>query len=82
MDLGKIEWRKSSYSGSENECVEVAMAPQASSPFTSTGKPRLILMRDSKDPDGPHLRFTPDEWRIFRASITGNALDIGSLEVH
>ncbi|MEO3826206.1 DUF397 domain-containing protein [Actinomadura sp. B10D3] len=36
------QWRKSSYSGgSGGECVEMAMMQQC------------ILIRDSKDPDGP-----------------------------
>jgi hypothetical protein len=25
--------------------------------------PGTVAVRDSKDPDGPILRFTPDEWR-------------------
>jgi hypothetical protein len=26
---------------------------------------RTIGLRDSKDPHGPVLRFTPDEWQAF-----------------
>jgi hypothetical protein len=49
-------WRKSSHSGGEGqECVEVAALP--------TG--RMIGMRDSKDPGGPVLSFTPVEWSAF-----------------
>ncbi|MFB4312291.1 DUF397 domain-containing protein [Actinomadura sp. GTD37] len=54
-------WRKSSYSTSgENDtmCVEVA-ATNAST----------IAARDSKDPDGPALHFTSDEWTTFLARI-------------
>jgi Domain of unknown function (DUF397) len=48
-------WAKSSYSGSEGgQCVEVAALPNGSH-----------AVRDSKDPDGPVLRFTADEWRAF-----------------
>lgn len=36
-------WRKSSYSGGENECVEVARTDARG------------LIRDSKNPDGPRL---------------------------
>lgn len=28
-----------------------------------------VLMRDSKDPDGPVLRFTKDQWRQFIQSL-------------
>jgi hypothetical protein len=47
-------WRKSSRSGTEqNACVELAAL---------LGR---IAVRDSKDPNGPHLEFTPDDWRAF-----------------
>jgi hypothetical protein len=49
-------WRKSSHSGSEGqECVEVAALTAG----------RMIGMRDSKDPGGPVLSFTPAEWSAF-----------------
>jgi hypothetical protein len=45
-------WRKSTYSSSNGgNCAEVAAAPGA------------ILVRDSKNPDGPRLTFGPDTWR-------------------
>lgn len=48
-------WRKSTLSGTNNDnCVEVANLP---------GGGRAI--RDSKDPNGPTLSFTADEWRTF-----------------
>ncbi len=51
-----MNWRKSSYSSDPNgECVEVATLPGG------------VAVRDSKDPDGPVLRFTADEWRAFLA---------------
>jgi hypothetical protein len=53
-DLTQARWRTSSYSGSGNQCVEVAAL---------TGEHRAV--RDSKDPHGPALMFTPDEWRGF-----------------
>lgn len=39
------EWRKSSFSAADENCVEVAHAPAA------------FLVRDSKDPEGSFLRF-------------------------
>jgi hypothetical protein len=48
-----LTWHKSSYSGYNGDCVRVAATESA------------ILVRDSKDPDGPVLSFTPDEWRAF-----------------
>ena len=60
--MGGIEgaqWRKSSYSGSNGRgCVEVAR-----------NLPGAVAVRDSKDPDGPKLVFTPDEWSAFTAKI-------------
>ena len=48
-------WRKASHSGANGgECVEVAAAPNA-----------LVAVRDSKNPDGPRLAFTPPAWHAF-----------------
>jgi hypothetical protein len=55
---GKLGWKKSSYSGSEGNCVEVA-APG------SDGS----VVRDSKDTAGPTLRFGTRQWREFLARI-------------
>ncbi|MFD7387665.1 DUF397 domain-containing protein [Streptomyces sp. NPDC059852] len=50
----KLEWIKSSYSTSSGpDCVEVAPTPDR------------ILVRDSKDPDGPRLTLTPTTWTAF-----------------
>jgi hypothetical protein len=47
------KWRKSTYSnGSGGDCVEVDDA--------TPGK-----VRDSKDPDGPRLAFSPEGWAAF-----------------
>ena len=46
-------WVKSSFSFSNGNCVEVA------------GLGRVVGLRDSKDPEGPVLRFTPSEWSAF-----------------
>ncbi|MGQ0774967.1 MAG: DUF397 domain-containing protein [Pseudonocardiales bacterium] len=51
-------WRKSTYSLDEGMCVEVA-------DLADRGR----IVRDSKDPAGPTLRFTPSEWAAFTTGI-------------
>ncbi|MEV6981184.1 DUF397 domain-containing protein [Sphaerisporangium sp. NPDC051017] len=53
-DLAKALWRKSTYSGGGNNCVEIA---SNLSGFTG--------VRDSKTPTGPVLIFSADEWAAF-----------------
>jgi len=55
-------WRKSSYSNTGANCVEVAK--------TRSGK---VAVRDSKNPNGGTLSFTLDEWKTFVAKIHGMA---------
>lgn len=55
-DLSQAEWFKSSRSGGGQECVEVA--------FLSRGG---VGVRDSKDPGGPALVFTSEQWDRFLA---------------
>ncbi|MBL7487422.1 DUF397 domain-containing protein [Frankia sp. AgB1.9] len=54
MDLTQATWRKSSYSATQTNCVEVAVLPDGTR-----------VVRDSKDPDGPVLQFTRAEWAAF-----------------
>ncbi|WP_327032444.1 DUF397 domain-containing protein [Micromonospora ureilytica] len=46
-------WRKSTRSGSEGDCVEVA------------GFAETVGVRDSKDRQGPVLSFPPSVWAAF-----------------
>ena len=55
-------WRKSSHSGSGDQCVEVASLPSG---------PRAV--RDSKDPGGPVLLFTRSEWLDFVDAVKADA---------
>lgn len=58
LDLKGAVWRKSSASGAENDCVEVAELP---------GGGRAV--RDSKNPEREPLRFTESEWAAFRTGV-------------
>lgn len=51
-------WRKSSHSGGGNDCVEIATAR------------RTAGVRDSKNPDGPRLRFAAEDWSSFLVRLT------------
>ncbi|MFG3703225.1 DUF397 domain-containing protein [Micromonospora sp. NPDC047670] len=63
MDLSSARWRKSSRSGSSGgNCVEVA-----------DNLPGVVAVRDSKDPAGPALTFTPTAWRAFVARTADRA---------
>ena len=50
-------WNKSSRSGYNGDCVE------------ATEDEDSVLVRDSKNPQGPRLAFTPAAWRAFLASL-------------
>jgi hypothetical protein len=64
-DLPGASWFKSSYSGSDqSQCVEVADV-----------RPALdrIAVRDSKNPQGAALLFSPGHFAAFTASLHTNA---------
>ncbi len=59
-------FRKSSFSGAANPaCVEVGSVVAE------------VLLRDSKDPEGPVLRFTSNEWNAFLAGAKAGEFDLG-----
>jgi hypothetical protein len=63
-DLSHTEWVKSSYSGNGGvNCVE--WAPQAAG---------AVPVRDSKDPHGPALTFTPTAFAAFITSVKSGHL--------
>jgi len=35
----------------------------------------MIVMRDSKDPHGPTLRYTAEQWQSFIRAIKASAFD-------
>lgn len=51
------EWRKSSYSGSDGNCVEIAWPTDQ------------VAIRDSKQPAGPALAFPTDAWQAFVSDV-------------
>ncbi len=69
-------WRKSSYSGGNgDQCVEVAAVTSL-----QRGPAGLCAVRDSKDPDGPVLAFSPGQWRLFTLGVKAgpHGLAVGS----
>jgi hypothetical protein len=56
-DLARAQWRKSSRSSNQGQCVEVADLPGRTA------------VRDSKNPTGPVLVFPGAEWSTFTAGV-------------
>lgn len=63
-----IAWRKSSGSDGGSGCVEVAVVVHKIA-GDKEGETALFLVRDSKDLDGPTLKFTSNAWAAFVADI-------------
>jgi hypothetical protein len=60
-------WQRSRYCES-NTCVEAAVIGSD------------IAVRDSKDPGGPILRFSHDEWTAFIAGVRDGDFRFGTVE--
>jgi hypothetical protein len=54
--MTELTWRKSSFSGSEANCVEIAASDR-------------VLVRDTKNNSGVVLRITPAAWRKFADQV-------------
>jgi hypothetical protein len=83
-DRPGMTWRKSSRSnGTGGNCVELALLDRHSDKSDSSApevtrkadQGPLVVIRDSKDPDGPRLYFTRSEWTAFRLSVLDGEFD-------
>ena len=88
-DLPQLVWRKSSRSGAEGgTCVELAATWRKSSHSNEQGgdcvevaagrtvpAERLILVRDSKDSEGPVLSFAGVAWGSFARDLKHGRYD-------
>jgi hypothetical protein len=63
LDPASATWRKSSRSGGQGNCVEIAETPAA------------VGVRDSKDRSGPILVFTRPEWQAFVDGVKAGDFD-------
>jgi hypothetical protein len=63
QEIAAARWRKSSYSGSGNNCVEVAEV--------AGGR----AVRDSKNPDGGHVILGAHAWEAFLTDIKRGRYD-------
>jgi hypothetical protein len=57
-------WVKSSLSFANGNCVEVSDQPGGA-----------IGVRNSREREGPVLRFTPDEWQAFLGGVRNGEFD-------
>jgi hypothetical protein len=61
------EWRKSRRSMGNGNCVEISTAGSA------------VIVRDSKDPAGPVIAYSPGSWRAFAREARLGRFDGGRL---
>ncbi|MGH3899916.1 MAG: DUF397 domain-containing protein [Pseudonocardiaceae bacterium] len=64
LGLARLHWRKSSYSGTSGNCVDVA-------DLADGGR----AVRDCKDLAGLILTFTAAEWTAFTAGVRSGDFD-------
>jgi Domain of unknown function (DUF397) len=60
-----MNWKRSSYSSAQGNCVEVARVRDGGT-----------AVRDSKDVSGPVLQFTDGAWRAFLTAIREGRLSL------
>ncbi|MFI7080751.1 DUF397 domain-containing protein [Micromonospora sp. NPDC049903] len=57
-----LNWKKSTWSNAGGDCIEMATPPEA------------VLVRDSKDRQGPVLSFSTGQWAGFVRGVKGGRL--------
>lgn len=62
--LGDVTWRKSTASNPSGDCVELAALPGGA-----------VALRNSRDPQGPALIYTPAEITAFVAGVKSGEFD-------
>ncbi|MGC4808509.1 DUF397 domain-containing protein [Micromonospora sp. DT233] len=62
-ELTGARWRKSTRSNNGGNCVEVA-----------DNLSGIVGLRDSKNPTGPALAFTPSAWSAFVCGVKTHSL--------
>ncbi|MEU0518992.1 DUF397 domain-containing protein [Streptosporangium sp. NPDC006007] len=69
-------WHKSSLSGNGSNCIEVTLADDVQAEAEAgVDSERLFVVRDSKDPKGTVLAFSPSEWAAFLSGVKGSNFD-------
>ncbi|WP_307834821.1 DUF397 domain-containing protein [Paractinoplanes lichenicola] len=64
-DLTRARWHKSTRSGANGNCVEVAENLDG-----------IVALRDTKDRDGGTLIFTHAEWQAFIGGVKDGEFDL------
>jgi Domain of unknown function (DUF397) len=62
-EFASIAWQKSTASGPNGDCVEVASTAES------------VLLRNSQHPSGPMLTFSHREWAAFVIGVRGGEFD-------
>ena len=64
LEVRDLQWRTSRRSAGNGACVEVATAR------------RHVLVRDSKDQDGPVVQYPSGAWQTFLANARKGQFDL------
>ena len=68
-NMKSAEYRRSIFCSTQS-CVEVSITT------TKSGRQQPILVRDSKNPDGPRLESDAAEWAAFVKGVKSGEFDV------